>query len=88
MAQLSSVSHPDIKSVRNTTKMEYSFTAWGHENITANHKRTLEFTKDNELSLEGDCILGVSANFSIYPVNYNGGLSELPESNIQGGANG
>lgn len=46
--------------------MEYSFIAWGHENITAKHKRTLEFTKDNELSLEGDCILGVSANFSIY----------------------
>lgn len=46
--------------------MEYSFTAWGHENITARHKRTLEFTKDAELSLDGDCILGVSANFSIY----------------------
>jgi len=46
--------------------MEYSFTAWGHENITGKHKRTLEFTKDSELSLEGDCILGVNANFSIY----------------------
>lgn len=46
--------------------MEYSFTAWGHENITAKHKRTLEFTKDSELSLEGDCILGVNANFSVY----------------------
>lgn len=46
--------------------MEYSFTAWGHENITAKHKRTLEFTKDNELNIEGDCILGVSSNFSIY----------------------
>lgn len=46
--------------------MQYSFTAWGHENITAKHNRTLEFTKDNELEIEGDCILGVSANFSIY----------------------
>jgi len=46
--------------------MEYSFIAWGHENITGKHKRTLEFTKDSELSLDGDCILGVSANFSIY----------------------
>ena len=46
--------------------MEYSFTAWGHENITGKHKRTLEFTKESELSLGGDCILGVNANFSIY----------------------
>lgn len=46
--------------------MEYSFTAWGHENITGKHKRTLEFTKDNELRVEGDCILGVSSNFSVY----------------------
>ncbi len=46
--------------------MQYSFTAWGHENITAKHKRTLEFTKDNDLGIEGDCILGVSANFSLY----------------------
>lgn len=47
-------------------KMQYTFTAWGHENITAKHKRTLEFTKDNELGIEGDCILGVSSNFSLY----------------------
>lgn len=46
--------------------MEYSFTAWGHENITGIHKRTLEFTKDSELTLEGDCILGVTSNFSLY----------------------
>ncbi len=46
--------------------MEYSFIAWGHENITGKHKRTLEFTKDNEVTLAGDCIIGVSANFSIY----------------------
>lgn len=46
--------------------MEYSFTAWGHENIIGKHKRTLEFTKDSNLSVEGDCILGVNANFSIY----------------------
>lgn len=46
--------------------MEYLFTAWGHENVTAKHKRTLEFTKDTELTIQGDCILGVNANFSIY----------------------
>lgn len=47
-------------------KMEYSFTAWGHKNVTGRHKRTLEFTKDSELGIEGDCILGVTSNFSIY----------------------
>ena len=46
--------------------MQYSFTAWGHENITGRHKRTLEFTKESELSLQGDCIIGVNANFSVY----------------------
>lgn len=46
--------------------MQYSFIAWGHENITGRHKRTLEFTRDSKLGLEGDCILGVNANFSVY----------------------
>ena len=44
--------------------MRYSFTCYGHENVTAKHKTTLEFTKDEELSLEGDCIVGVKADFS------------------------
>jgi len=47
-------------------KMEYSFTAWGHKNVTGKHERTLEFTKDTELTIQGDCILGVNANFSAY----------------------
>jgi hypothetical protein len=46
--------------------MEYSFTAWGHKNITGKHKRTLEFTREHELGIQGDCVLGVSANFSVY----------------------
>ena len=45
--------------------MEYSFKAQGHENILSNHKTTLEFTKDKELSKKGGCILGVSADFSL-----------------------
>src|SRR3989338_1936795 len=45
--------------------MKYSFTCCGHENVTARHKTTLEFTKDNELSLKGDCIVGVKADFSL-----------------------
>jgi len=45
--------------------MEYSFTCYGHENITAKHKTTLEFTKDKDMGLEGDCIVGTKADFSL-----------------------
>ena len=44
--------------------MVYSFTCYGHENITAKHKTTLEFTKDKDLSLKADCIVGVRADFN------------------------
>lgn len=45
--------------------MKYFFTCYGHENITCKHKTTLEFAKDNDLSLKGDCIVGVKADFSL-----------------------
>ena len=45
--------------------MEYSFTCYGYKNITSRHKTTLEFTKDNEMGLKGDCIVGVKADFSL-----------------------
>jgi len=35
---------------------------YGHENITGRHKTTFEFTKDSELGLKGDCIIGIKAN--------------------------
>jgi putative hydrolase of the HAD superfamily len=44
--------------------MKYTFKARGHRNILATHKNTLEFTKDKELSLDGDCIAGVEADFN------------------------
>ncbi len=39
------------------------FTAFGHPNITAKHRTTLEFTKADEMGKEADCIIGVRANF-------------------------
>ncbi|MBS3125187.1 DUF371 domain-containing protein [Candidatus Woesearchaeota archaeon] len=39
------------------------FHAYGHPNIRGTHKNTLEFTKDEHLSVEGDCIIGVRADF-------------------------
>lgn len=41
------------------------FRAYGHPNITATHEKTFEFTKDKELTLKGDCIIGVNADFSL-----------------------
>ena len=45
--------------------MIYKFNAYGHPNILATHKTTLEFTKDRELTLNGDCIVGVKADFEL-----------------------
>ena len=41
------------------------FYAYGHRNILATHKSTLEFTKDRELTKKRDCIIGVSSDFSL-----------------------
>ena len=38
---------------------------FGHENILATHKTTVEFTKDAHLSKKGDCIIAVCADKSV-----------------------
>ncbi|MBE0520335.1 DUF371 domain-containing protein [Candidatus Bathyarchaeota archaeon] len=43
--------------------------AYGHRNIQATHKSTLEITKENELSKKGDCIIAVSANKGVADLN-------------------
>jgi len=45
--------------------MRYAFHAYGHPNILGSHKTTLEFTKDPEITLRGDCIIGVKADFEL-----------------------
>ncbi len=37
---------------------------YGHPNVQSLHSRTIEITKDKELTLNGDCIIGVKANKS------------------------
>jgi len=39
------------------------FHAKGHPNIHATHKNTLEFTKENHVTPQGDCIVGICADF-------------------------
>jgi len=36
--------------------------AFGHRNVRATHRTTLEITKDEELSVRGDCIVAVAAD--------------------------
>src|SRR3989338_5025801 len=43
---------------------DYNFTAFGHRNVLAKHKTTLEFTKDIAISKRADCIIGVNSDFN------------------------
>ena len=36
----------------------------GHKNILSLHEKTIEITKDSELTTNGDCIVGIGANIS------------------------
>lgn len=40
------------------------FYAYGHPNIKATHKSTLEITKENYLTSRGTCIIGIGSNIS------------------------
>ena len=43
--------------------------AYGHRNIQATHRTTLEITKENELTRKGDCIIAVSADKALINLN-------------------
>jgi len=45
--------------------MKEEIVAWGHENIRATHKTTLEITKEKKVTPRGDCIIGVKADKSV-----------------------
>ncbi len=49
--------------------MKDEIIAWGHENITARHRTTLEVTKEENLTLRGDCIIGVKADKAIRDID-------------------
>jgi hypothetical protein len=40
-------------------------TARGHENIRALHRTTFELTKDSDVAIQGDCILGVKLDRAV-----------------------
>ena len=48
--------------------MRFEIEFFGHENIRSTHKKTIEITKDTELTPRGDCIVGVGANASCFDI--------------------
>ena len=49
--------------------MKEKISAWGHPNITANHRTTFEITKEEHLTKKGDCIIGVKAEKSSFEIS-------------------
>ncbi len=51
--------------------MSETIIAYGHANIQATHRSTLEITKENSLTKRGNCIIAVSANKGLRELNSN-----------------
>ena len=64
--------------------MRFEIKFSGHENIRSNHQKTIEITKDSELSVRGDCIIGVNATSSCFnlPIDLKEKLQD-PKSKVQ-----
>lgn len=43
--------------------MRFEIPFFGHANVRANHTRTIEITTEPDLTIQGDCIVGVSAEY-------------------------
>ena len=56
--------------MNNSNKDYILISAKGHENILSLHKTTWQITKENHLSRQGDCIIGVSSTM---------GCADLPK---------
>ena len=64
--------------------MRFEIEFFGHENIRSTHQKTIEITKEKELTPRGDCIVGVGASASCFdiPKNIKEKLKD-PDSKIQ-----
>ena len=43
--------------------------AWGHVNVSARHRTTIEVTRDDYLTPRGDCIIGIKADKGLSDIN-------------------
>ena len=64
--------------------MRFEIEFFGHENIRSTHQKTIEITKEKELTPRGDCIVGVGTNASCFdiPENIKEKLKD-PDSKVQ-----
>ena len=64
--------------------MRFEIEFFGHENIRSTHQKTIEITKEKELTPRGDCIVGVGASASCFdiPEDLKEKLKD-PDSKIQ-----
>ena len=53
--------------------------AYGHKNIKASHKTTIEITRESWLTPRGDCIIGVNANKG--PKHFNKEFKNIVQNN-------
>ena len=44
--------------------MKFDIEFFGHENIRSLHQKTIEITKEENLTPSGDCIIGVNASYA------------------------
>lgn len=63
--------------------MIFKIKACGHENVTSKHKSTFEITKDPEIGLSADCIVGVAMDNSMleFPDEFKKAIAN-PDSEI------
>ena len=52
-----------------TSEKREDIVGYGHKNIQATHKTTLEFTKGKHLSKKGDCIVAVAVDKALTDLN-------------------
>ena len=48
--------------------MKFEIEFFGHENIRSLHQKTIEITKEGKLTPNGDCIIGVNANYACHDI--------------------
>lgn len=57
--------------------MTFKIRAKGHKNVTSKHKSTFEITKDSEIGITADCIIGVDIDKSMldFPEDFKNKLA-------------
>ncbi|MHC1601546.1 MAG: DUF371 domain-containing protein [Candidatus Nezhaarchaeales archaeon] len=52
-------------------RLKEVFKAWGHPNVKATHKTTLEITREDYLTPRGDCIIAIKSEKSVADLSHS-----------------